>query len=208
MCERDWKVLFCQPNVWIELRSLILPTKCVNWTEKFLILPTKSLNWTENLVETALSDLEVRCFQIACNTNTLPGKPWKPRILSFTFPGLENAWNLLKNSEKPGILTQNLEKKLVLCIFCFSRFTFQDDIFKKILIYVFVISVLSTQTLIQSQIDLRFHCIYLEITWKTHGILCHPRSGNPEIAIWNLLILKLISWISIFSFFPLFLFCF
>ncbi len=51
-------------------------------------------------------------------------------ILSFTFSGLENAWNLLKNCEKPVILTQNMEK-LVLCKFCFSRFTFQDVIFKK-----------------------------------------------------------------------------
>ncbi len=30
---------------------------------------------------------------------TLPGKPWKPGILSFTFPGLENAWNLLKSGK-------------------------------------------------------------------------------------------------------------
>ncbi len=37
---------------------------------------------------------------------------------------------------------------------------------KKNLIYVFVISALSTQTLIQSQIDLGFHCIYLENTWN------------------------------------------
>ncbi len=42
---------------------------------------------------------------------------WKTlRILSFTFPGLKNAWNynknawnLLKNYEKYGILTQNME---------------------------------------------------------------------------------------------------
>ncbi len=27
---------------------------------------------------------------------TLPGKPGKPGILSFSFPGLENTWNLLK----------------------------------------------------------------------------------------------------------------
>ncbi len=27
---------------------------------------------------------------------TLPGKPLKPGILSFTFPGLEQAWNLLQ----------------------------------------------------------------------------------------------------------------
>ncbi len=27
----------------------------------------------------------------------VPMLPGKPGILSFTFPGLENAWNLLKN---------------------------------------------------------------------------------------------------------------
>ncbi len=47
------------------------------------------------------------------------------------------------------------------------------------MIYVFVISALSIQTLIQSQIDLGFHYIYLEITWKIHGILCHQRNENP-----------------------------
>ncbi len=38
--------------------------------------------------------------------STLPGKNGKPGILSFTFPGLENAWNLLKRTwnfnPKPG----------------------------------------------------------------------------------------------------------
>ncbi len=62
---------------------------------------------------------------------------------------------------------------------------FQVSLFKVsftriILIYFFVISTLSTQTLIQSQIDIGFHCFYLEITWKIQGILCHKRSGNPE----------------------------
>ncbi len=61
----------------------------------------------------------------------------------------------------------------------FVNFVFQDVIFKNILIYIFVVSALSTQTRIQSQIDLGFHCIYLEITWKIHGILYHQRSGNP-----------------------------
>ncbi len=36
--------------------------------------------------------------------------PGKPGILLFTFPSMENALNLLKNWENPGILTQNLEK--------------------------------------------------------------------------------------------------
>ncbi len=84
---------------------------------------------------------------------------------------LFQAWKLLKNcktwkfNSKPGKTY-------------FVNFVFQDVIFKIILIYVFVISALSTQTLIQIHIDLGFHCIYLEITWKIHGILCHQRSGN------------------------------
>ncbi len=42
---------------------------------------------------------------------TLPGKPWKHKILSFTFSGKENVGNLRKKKfGKPGILTQNLEK--------------------------------------------------------------------------------------------------
>ncbi len=50
---------------------------------------------------------------------------------------------------------------------------------KIILLYFFVISTLWSQTLIRSQNDLGFHCFYLDITWKIHGILCQKRSGNP-----------------------------
>ncbi len=73
-----------------------------------------------------------------CIVNSIvrvPKLPGKPGILSFTFPGLENAWNLLENwktwnfNSKPG-------KKLYFVNFCFSRFIFQDVIFKKNLIYV------------------------------------------------------------------------
>ncbi len=62
---------------------------------------------------------------------------------------------------------------------------FQASLFKMlftkiILIYFFLVSTyFSTQTLIRSQIDLEFHCFYLEITWKIHGILCHKTGGNP-----------------------------
>ncbi len=102
-----------------------------------------------------------------------------PGILSFSFPGLENGWNMLKKWEKPGLLTQNLEK-----ILKFENSVFQTSLFKMsftkiIRIYFFVISTLSTQTLIRRQIDLGFHCFYLIITWKIHVILCHKRSGNP-----------------------------
>ncbi len=61
----------------------------------------------------------------------------------------------------------------------FQASLFKMSFTKIILIYFFVISTLSTQTLIWSQIDLGFHCFYLEITWKIYGILCHKRSGNP-----------------------------
>ncbi len=38
---------------------------------------------------------------------------------------------------------------------------------QKRVIYIFVISTLLTQTyVIQSQINLEFHCFYLEIAWK------------------------------------------
>ncbi len=46
-------------------------------------------------------------------------------LLSFTFPGLENAWNLLKKWEKPGIWTQNLENT-----WNFVNMLFQDSLFK------------------------------------------------------------------------------
>ncbi len=67
----------------------------------------------------------------------------------------------------------------------FANSIFQTSLFKMsftiyiILTYFFVISTLSTQILIRSEIDLGFHFFYLEITLKIHGILCHKRSGNP-----------------------------
>ncbi len=53
----------------------------------------------------------------------------------------------------------------------FANFKFQASLFKMsftkiILIYFFVISTLSTHSLIRSQIDLGFHCFYLENTWN------------------------------------------
>ncbi len=65
------------------------------------------------------------------------------------------------------------------------------------LIYFFVISsTLSTQTLIRSQIDLGFHCFYLEITWKIHGILCYKRSVNPGSVLthFKIYISKICTW--------------
>ncbi len=54
----------------------------------------------------------------------------------------------------------------------FQELHFKMSFTKKKIIYIFVISTLSRQTLIQRQINLEFHCFYLEITWKIHGILC------------------------------------
>ncbi len=100
------------------------------------------------------------------NWNTIyrvPTLPGKPGILLFSFQGLENAWNLLKS----GILTQNLEKKtLKLANSMFQASLFKMSFTNIILIDFFVISTLSTQTLIRSQIDLGFHCFYLENTWN------------------------------------------
>ncbi len=71
----------------------------------------------------------------------------------------------------------------------FVNSVFQDSFFKMSFTqkydFNFVISTLSTQTLIQSQIDLGFHCFYLEITWKIYGILCRQRSKNPVIRWWH-----------------------
>ncbi len=46
---------------------------------------------------------------------------------------------------------------------------------------MYAISKFSTPTLIQSQINLGFHCFCLEITWKIHQISCHQRGGNPVV---------------------------
>ncbi len=58
-------------------------------------------------------DEEGRLILIKIKCNLHPTwKILKPGILTFTCPGLENTWNLHKKCEKPGILTQNLEKDL------------------------------------------------------------------------------------------------
>ncbi len=66
-------------------------------------------------------------------------------ILSSSFRGLENAWNLLKRWEKPGILTQNLKTNWNWQILCFQASLFKMSFTKIILIYFFVISTLLTQ---------------------------------------------------------------
>ncbi len=105
-----------------------------------------------------------------CRVPTLPGKPG---ILSFSFPGLEFAQKVVKTwnfNSKP-------EKNMKLANSMFQASLFKMSFTKIILIYFFVISTLSTQTLIRSQIDLGFHVPGNNL--KIHGILCHKRSGNP-----------------------------
>ncbi len=55
----------------------------------------------------------------------VPNLPGKCGILLFTFTGLENAGNLLKKWEIPGILTQNIGKKLN-----FENFMFPNKLCK------------------------------------------------------------------------------
>ncbi len=110
---------------------------------------------------------------LICN---IPGKPWKPGILSFTF----QVWKMSGMCSKVG-KSWNFNSKLwkyLKFVNLVSTFTFQDVIYPKQIFDIFVISTLSTQTLIQSQIDLGFDCFSMEITWKIHGILGHQRRGD------------------------------
>ncbi len=71
-------------------------------------------------------------------------------------------------------------EKLEICKFTVSRFTFFEMLFTKTFyLHLSHIYIINTNTVIQSQIDLGFHCFYLEITWNIHGISCHQRGGNP-----------------------------
>ncbi len=56
---------------------------------------------------------------------------------------------------------------------------FKMSFTKIILIYFFVMSTLSTQTLIRNQIELEFHWFLPGNNLENNGILCHKRSGNP-----------------------------
>ncbi len=78
------------------------------------------------------------------------------------------------------------KKNLKLANSMFQALLFKMSFTKIILIY-FVISILSTQTRIRRQIDLWFHCFFLEITWKIYGILCHKRSGNLALTVIEIL---------------------
>ncbi len=77
----------------------------------------------------------------------------------------EQAWTFL-----------TLKLKFVNSMFPNSLFKMS---FTNKFIYIYFMSTLSTHTVIRSQINVGFHCFYLEVTWKIHGILCYQRGGNP-----------------------------
>ncbi len=94
--------------------------------------------------------------------------PPDPENLEFTFADLENTWNLNKRKIYLEFYVKPW-KTFEICKFYVLRFTFQDIIYKAKIIYIFVISTFSTHTVhavVQSQIDLEFHCFNLENTWN------------------------------------------
>ncbi len=108
--------------------------------------------------------------------STLSAKPAKPGILSYTFPCLENAWNLFKKLRRKNWNFNSKPEKN----FNLVNLVFQDSLFKMSFTKYFHLHLCHIYNIvIQSQIDLKFHCFYLEITWEIHGISCHQRSGNP-----------------------------
>ncbi len=74
-------------------------------------------------------------------------------------------------------------KKIKISKFIVSRFTFQDVIFKTKIIYIFVISTLST--VIWSQIYLGFHYIFLEISRKILGICVTQEMETLSMGQWS-----------------------
>ncbi len=111
-------------------------------------------------------------------------------LIQFSLQGSHptwKTWNFVIFFSRPGKCLQFAQKVVKTWTFnsMFQAWLFKMSFTKIILIYLFVISTLSTQTLIRSQIDLEFHCFYMEITWKIHGILWYKRSGNPALAYPN-----------------------
>ncbi len=117
------------------------------------------------------------------------------------------TWNFVIFFSRPGKCLEFAQKVVKTWNFnskpwknmTFANSMFQASLFMMSfteinLIYFFVISTLSTQTLIRSQIDLGFHCSYLEITWKILGILCYKRSGNPVLTHFEIYISKICTW--------------
>ncbi len=114
---------------------------------------------------------------------TLNSPPYLENLENLEFCHfLFQAWKMpgiCSKSGKTWNINTKHRKNLKFANYMFQASLFKMSFTKIILIYFFIISTLSTQTLIRSQIDIGFHCFYLEITWKIHGILCHKRSGNP-----------------------------
>ncbi len=72
----------------------------------------------------------------------VPTELVKPGILIFTFPGLENAWNVLQMWKKLEIYIKTW-KNIIQCFkIHFSKCYLQINF-----IYIFIISILSIQTL-------------------------------------------------------------
>ncbi len=94
-------------------------------------------------------------------------KTWNFVIFSSR---LGKCLEFVQKGVKPGILTQNLGKNLKFANSMFQASLCKMSFTKIILIYIFVISTLSTQTLIRSQIDLGFPLLLpgnnLENTWS------------------------------------------
>ncbi len=109
-------------------------------------------------------------------------KTVKPGILSFMFPGLEFAQKVEKRwkfNSKPG------GKKLEIYKFSHSIFTFQNVICKKNeKLHLCLIYIINTNTVLKPYLPVIL-LLYLEITLKIHGILCHLRSGNPALATYT-----------------------
>ncbi len=105
-------------------------------------------------------------------------------VIFFSRPG--KCMEFTQKVVKTWNFNPNLEKNLKFANSMFQAVLFKISFTKIIQIYFFVISTLSTQTLIRSQIDLGFHCFYLEITWKIHVILWHKRSGKLGYCMSNL----------------------
>ncbi len=63
----------------------------------------------------------------------------------------------------------------------FPNSLFKRSFTNQIHLHLCHIDIINTNTVSnRRQIDLGFHCFYLEITWQIHVISCHQRSGNPD----------------------------
>ncbi len=144
----------------------------------------------------ALAILDIPSFyhrgRVSKMSVTSSCKIWDCVLVISGFPpylenheNLEFCYLLFQAWKMPGICSKSMKSmelylktwtKLFSEIRCFmihfSRCHLQKNHLHRCHIYII------NKTLIQGQSDLGFHCFYLEITWKIHGILCHQRSKN------------------------------